>query len=206
MSQINFFLHEIFPNLIEGILPNQLAMEVLQLIITVLSVILFLRIYWIQAGSNSLVGMMNMQKKEILNEIEFGIHAPELDRKSILEAMSYLNLVSKLYLNNSINVNMLRTFEGVMIKLLEVEVTQKIYKEIYFDFKDSIKTAEPPYINLIYATHMLINLNRILNHRSFYSPAHAWFYKIYKKLYFSFRPFSRKNWQLAARVFEKGSL
>lgn len=178
-------------------------MEILQLVITVISILLFLRIYWIQAGSNSLVGMMNMQKKEILNEIEFGVNAPELDRQSIIEAMSYLNLVSKLYLNNSINVNMLRTFEGVMIKLLEVEATQKLYREIYFEFKDNIKTAEPPYINLIYATNLLINLNRIQNQRHFYSPTQAWLYKMHQKIYFGFRPFSQKNWKLAARVFDQ---
>lgn len=176
-------------------------MEIFQLVITIISVVLFLRVYWIQAGSSSLISMMNMQKNGILNEIEFGVTAEKLDRKNIIKALSYLNLVSKLYLNHSININMLRTFEGVMIKLLHAEITKKVYKDIYFDFHDNIKSAEPPYINLIYATNMLVNLNIILNRRTLISPAQAWFYKVYKNFYFSILPSSKGNWKLASNLF-----
>jgi len=89
-----------------------MVIDILQLVITVVSIMLFLRVYWIQAGSNSFISMMNMQKKEILNEIEIDNTHKELDRDTIIRALSYLNLVSKLYLNHCINVNMLRTYEG----------------------------------------------------------------------------------------------
>ena len=176
-------------------------MESFQLIIALVSIILFLRVYWIQASSNSLISMMNMQNKKILNEIEFGETGKEIDRKTIIEALSYLNLVSKLYLNHSINVSMLRTFEGVMIKLLDHPQAKSVYHEIFTDFQQNVKTAEPPYINLIYATNMLVNLNTILNKRSWFSSLYAWFYIFYKKHYFTQIPHSKTNWELAANVF-----
>ena len=84
-----------------------MVLDIFQLTITVISILLFLRVYWIQAGSNSLISMMNMQKKEVLNEIEIEGNCKELDRKTIIGALSYLNLVSKLYLNHCINISML---------------------------------------------------------------------------------------------------
>ncbi len=168
-----------------------MTLDILQIAITVLSILLFLRIYWIQASSNSLVSMMNMQKKEILSEIEFAEPDEKLKRMTVIEAFSYLNLVAKLYLNHSINTNMLKTFEGVMIKLLNDQVAQEVYREIFFDFRDNIKTAEPPYINLIFAADMLVTSNRMLNRRGWLTPLTVWMYMIYKKFYFKARPFSR---------------
>jgi len=177
----------------------------LQLIVTVLSVLLFLRIYWIQASSNSLVSMMSMQQKELLNEIELDgsdESCKEMERQTILSALSYLNLVSKLYLNYSININMLKTFEGVMIKLLKDEKVKQIYEEVFYEFRDKLETAEPPYINLIYTTQILRQSNKILNERGWFSPLRARVYISYKKIYFSSRAFSRLNWKLAENVFE----
>jgi len=182
-----------------------MVIEIFQLVITVISIMLFLRVYWIQAASNSLVSMMKMKKKEVLNEIEIESTHKELDHETIIEALSYLNLVSKLYLNNCINTNMLRTFEGVMIKLLNNKKAQKIYEEIYYEFRDTIKTAEPPYINLIYATNLLVSVNKKLNNRNFVSPLFSWFYLIYKKLFFNIRPSSDKNWKLALAIFESNN-
>ncbi len=179
-----------------------MVFDIFQLIITVVSILLFLRVYWIQAGSNSLISMMNMQKNGSLNEIEISNRAKELSRENIIESLSYLNLVSKLYLNHCININMLRTFEGVMIKLLKNEKTKIIYQEIFYEFQTNIKTAEPPYINLIYATHMLVTINKILNKRTLYSPLLSWFYLVYQKIYFNTRSSSIRNWKLAAHVFD----
>ena len=182
-----------------------MVIDIIQLAITVISIMLFLRVYWIQAGSNSLISMMNMQKKEVLNEIEIESTHKELDHETIIEALSYLNLVSKLYLNHCININMLRTFEGVMIKLLNNKKAQKIYKEIYYEFRDIMKTAEPPYINYIYTTNLLVSVNKRLNKRSFFSPIFSWFYLIYKKLFFNIRSSSNRNWKLALEVFESNN-
>jgi len=144
---------------------------------------------------------MNMQSNGALNEIEISKNAKELSREKIIESLSYLNLVSKLYLNHCINVNMLRTFEGVMIQLLENEKTKKLYREIFNEFKTNLKTAEPPYINLIYATHMLVTINKILNKRSLFSPLLSWFYLVHQKIYFNTRSSSMRNWKLASHVF-----
>lgn len=179
-----------------------MVFDIFQLIITVISILLFLRVYWIQAGSNSLISMMNMQKNGALNEIEISNETKDLDREIIIEALSYLNLVSKLYLNHCININMLRTFEGVMIKLLNNKKTKRIYREIYFEFQNNIETAEPPYINLIYATHLLVSTNKILNKRTLFSPFQSWCYLIYRKFYFDLRSSSIKNWRLASNVFK----
>ena len=145
--------------------------------------------------------MMNMQKKELLNEIEFGGSCNQMDRETIIGIISYLNLVAKLYLNNSINTNMLKTFEGVMIKILCDENVRVLYEKIFYEFKDEIKTAEPPYINLIYTVNLLLNTNRILNRRSFFSNISAWFYVMRKKIYFSTWASSARNWKLAEQVF-----
>jgi len=176
--------------------------NIFQLIVTVISILLFLRVYWIQAGSNSLISMMNMQKNGLLNEIEISNSSKELSRENVIESLSYLNLVSKLYLNHCININMLRTFEGVMIKLLKNEKTKIVYQEIFHEFQTNIKTAEPPYINLIYASHMLVDTNKILNKRALFSPLFSWFYLVYKKIYFNYRSSSLKNWKLASNVFD----
>jgi len=182
-----------------------MLMDIIQLVITVISIMLFLRVYWIQAGSSSLISMMNMQKKEVLNEIEIESIDKELDNETIIDALSYLNLVSKLYLNHCININMLRTFEGVMIKFLNNKNVQKIYEEIYYEFRDTMKTAEPPYINFIYATNLLVGVNKRLNKRALFSPVFSWFYLIYKKLFFNIRPSSNRNWKLALEVFESNN-
>jgi len=145
---------------------------------------------------------MNMQSNGALNEIEISKNAKELSREKIIESLSYLNLVSKLYLNHCINVNMLRTFEGVMIQLLENEKTKKLYREIFNEFKTNLKTAEPPYINLIYATNMLVNVNRILNKRTWFSPLHSWLYLVYQKIYFTSWSSSLRSWKLASNVFD----
>ncbi len=179
-----------------------MVLDIFQLVITVISILLFLRVYWIQAGSSSLISMMNMQKKEILNEIEIEGTCKELDRKTIIGALSYLNLVSKLYLNHCINISMLRTFEGVIIKLLNDQKAQKIYSEFFYEFRDQIKTAEPPYINLVFTANLLININKRLNKRRFFSPIHSWFYLIRKKIFFNLRSSSKRNWQLASDVFK----
>ena len=178
-----------------------MLIDIFQLVITVISILLFLRVYWIQASSNSLISMMNMQKKEALNEIEIGNNNIELDRKVIIKTFSYLNLVSKLYLNHCININMLRTFEGVMIKLLNNKKAKSIYREIYYEFLNNIKTAEPPFINLIYTTDILVTLNKILNKRNLFSPLYSWGYLAYKKVYFSIWSTSKRNWNLAENVF-----
>lgn len=178
-----------------------MLIDIFQLVITVISILLFLRVYWIQASSNSLISMMNMQKKEALNEIEIGNNNIELDRKVIIKTFSYLNLVSKLYLNHCININMLRTFEGVMIKLLNNKKAKSIYREIYYEFLNNIKTAEPPFINLIYTTDILVTLNKILNKRNLFSPFYPWGYLAYKKVYFSIWSTSKSNWNLAENVF-----
>ena len=179
-----------------------MVIDIITLTITVVSIMLFLRVYWIQAGSNSLISMMNMQKKEVLNEIEIGDSCNNLDRETIIGAFSYLNLVSKLYLNYCININMLRTFEGVMIKLLKDEKAKKIYKEIYNEFRDIIKSSEPPYMNLVYTTNMLVNINKRLNSHSFLSSTISWFYMINKKIFFNIHSSNRRNWSLASKVFE----
>ena len=183
-----------------------MVFDIFQLAITVISIMLFLRVYWIQAGSNSLISMMNMQKKDVLNEIEIEPTCEDCDRETIIGALSYLNLVSKLYLNHCININMLRTFEGVMIKLLNDKKAQNIYREFYSEFRDNIKTAEPPYINLIYTTNMLVNINKRLNKRTFFSPFFSWFYLIYKKAFFNMRSSSKRNWKLALEVFDSNKL
>ena len=178
-----------------------MLIDIFQLVITVISILLFLRVYWIQASSNSLISMMNMQKKEALNEIGIGNNNIELDRKVIIKTFSYLNLVSKLYLNHCININMLRTFEGVMIKLLNNKKAKSIYREIYYEFLNNIKTAEPPFINLIYTTDILVTLNKILNKRNLFSPFYSWGYLAYKKVYFSIWSTSKRNWNIAENVF-----
>jgi hypothetical protein len=148
---------------------------------------------------------MNMQNKEVLNEIEIDSDHKELDHATIIEALSYLNLVSKLYLNHCININMLRTFEGVMIKLLNNEKAQNIYKDIYYEFRDTLMTAEPPYINLIYTTNLLVGVNKRLNKRTFLSPVISWFYLFFKKLFFNIRSSSTRNWKMAFQVFESNT-
>jgi len=80
-----------------------------------------------------------------------------------------------------------------MIKLINNKKTQKIYEEFYYEFKDNIKTAEPPYINLIYTTNMLVNINKILNKRRFFSPLFSWFYLVYKIFFLTFDPLVKET-------------
>ncbi len=96
---------------------------------------------------------------------------------------------------------MLRTFEGVIIKLLNDKKTQNIYSEFYYEFRDDIKSAEPPYMNLVYTANLLVNINKRLNKRKLFSPVLSWFYLMQKKVLFSIRSSSKRNWQLASEVF-----
>ena len=51
-------------------------------------------------------------------------------------------------------------------------------------------------------TDLLVNTNRRLNKRSLLSNPRAWIYVMRKKFYFSMRASSKRNWDLAAKVFE----
>jgi len=171
-----------------------------QTIVTILSIYLFLRIYWIQASSASLINMMGIQKHHILNEVDF-VNSIQIDRDTIIEALSYLNMVAKLYLNNSINFNMLKTFEGIMIKLLEREDVREEYQKIFNEFRDVIKTAEPPYINLIYTVDILKKSNCLLKKGFPFTVYALRIFPKLKKTAFHFNPGSRYKWQIAGNVF-----
>ncbi|TCN70620.1 hypothetical protein [Acetobacteroides hydrogenigenes] len=177
-----------------------MSISTIQTLITILSIYLFLRIYWIQASSASLINMMGIQKHHILNEVDF-VNSIQIDRDTIIEALSYLNMVSKLYLNNSINFNMLKTFEGIMIKLLERDDVCLVYEKIFYEFRDVIKTAEPPYINLIYTVDILKRSNILLK-KGF--PCSLYALRVYprlKKTAFHFNPGSSYKWQIASNIF-----
>ncbi len=110
-------------------------------------------------------------------------------------------MVSKLYLNNSINFNMLKTFEGIMIKLLERDDVCLVYEKIFYEFRDVIKTAEPPYINLIYTVDILKRSNILLK-KGF--PCSLYALRVYprlKKTAFHFNPGSSYKWQIASNIF-----
>lgn len=172
----------------------------IQLLVTIVSIFLFLRIYWIQASSASLIHMMGVQKHHILNEVDF-VDSARINRDTLIEALSYLNMVAKLYLNNSINFNMLKTFEGVMIKVLGRKDVQEVYREIFLEFRDELKTAEPPYINLIYTVDLLKKSNGCLKKGFPYTIFALRIYPRLKKTSFHFNPGSKSKWELASNIF-----
>lgn len=171
-----------------------------QLIITLASLFLFLRIHWIQASSTSLMRLMRMKRRNVLNEIDLK-NTDKIKRNDILETLSFLNLVAKMYLNSGININMLRTFEGVMIKVFEVDSIKSEYANVFHEFKNELNTAEPPYINLIYVVDLIKKSNKLLRRKSLFFMLYTRLYFFFKKINFKYYPGSKRNWKLAQSVF-----
>lgn len=137
-------------------------------IVAFISFLYFIKMSKIQSGSTSLLNMMDMKNHELLTEVTIVKEKDKkLPQKEVIEIISYLNLVSKLYLNSSINSNMLRTFEGVILKIFDRECVREEYQKIYNDFKFNIKAGEPPYINLIYTRYILLSSNNLINKKVF---------------------------------------
>lgn len=165
-------------------------LTLISIILAILSLFLFLRIYRIQASSAALVSLMSMRNAELLTEVSFAPkeqNAQLLNERQILEILSYLNLVGKLYLNNAITINMLRTYEGVIIDLLKKKEVIKYYLNVYRDFKEK-GAGEPPYINLIYSRYILLKGNFTVNKGLVLSYQRSLLYMTALKLKFNFTP------------------
>jgi hypothetical protein len=98
---------------------------------------------------------------------------------------------------------MVRTFEGIMIKVLEMENVKIEYSRIFHEFETELKTAEPPYINLIYATHLIKKSNKLSRNSSIFMMIYMKLYLWYKKINFKFFPGSKSNWKLARNIFSE---
>lgn len=182
---------------------TEIIIATASLLVSLISFILTFRITTIQKNSTALLQMMEMRKSNLLTEISFPIansRSRKLSSEKVVEILGYLNLVCKLYLNSGINNNILRTFEGVIIEVFRREDVVKEYGKVYLDFKEDIKTAEPPYINLIYTRHILLKANELINRREPFSFQRMLILMAFLRFKFVFMPNIDFWWSLSKSV------
>ena len=182
---------------------TEIIVATVSLLVSLISFILTFRITTIQKNSTALLQMMEIRKSILLTEISFPIansRSRKLSSEQIIEILGYLNLVCKLYLNSGINNNILRTFEGVIIEVFRREDIVKEYGKVYLDFKEDIKTAEPPYINLIYTRHILLKANELINRRKPFAFQRMLILMAFLRFKFIFMPNIDFWWSLSKSV------
>lgn len=186
-------------------MPMELVISTASLLVSLTAFILTIKINTIQASSSALLQMMDMRKHQLLSEVRFlssSESEEQLSPEEIIEILSYLNLVCKLYLNSAINNNILRTFEGVIIKIFNEDEVIKEYEKIYSDFKTNLSSGEPPYINLIYTRNIIINANKIVKKDSFLAYQRMLIFMSWLRFKFNILPNNSDLWKLSSKLIQ----
>lgn len=166
-------------------------------LIAFLGLLFTIRRILLQVGSASLLSVASMRGKHLLTLLDPQFHCdPERRPSDILEALEFLNIVAKLYLNSCINLNMMRTYEPEVLRLLRNPLVTEEYGRILESFRRDPHIGEPPYINLIYVAHILLRLNSILRGPGGLSYYRSLTLAFVLKLKFRWWPDRRPLWHL----------